>query len=65
MRKLRIMDTFNELEKIKRAIRLSHAVMFNVNTVDVELDDDHQPVFITRRVVQSKKTTKDESPQKP
>ena len=65
MRKLRIMDTFNELEKIKRAIRSSHAVMFNVNTVDVELDDDYQPVFITRRVVQSKKTTKDESPQKP
>lgn len=60
------MDTFSEIEKIKRAIRSSHAVMFNVNTVDVDLDDDHQPVFKPRnRVVKSNEPTeKDESSRK-
>ena len=57
------MDTFDEIEKIKRAIRSSHAVMFNMNTMDVDLDEDHQPVFRPRnRVVESKETTEDESP---
>lgn len=59
------MDTFNEIEKIKRAIRSSHAVMFNMNTVDVDLDEDHQPVFRPRnRGVKSNEPIKDESPRK-
>ena len=57
------MDTFNEIEKIKRAIRSSHAVMFNMNTVDVDLDEDHLPVFKPRnRGVKSNEPIKDESP---
>ena len=59
------MDTFDEIEKIKRAIRTSHAVMFNMNTVDVDLDDDHLPVFKPRnRGVKSNEPIKDESPRK-
>ena len=59
------MDTFDEIEKIKRAIRSSHAVMFNMNTVDVDLDDDHLPVFKPRnRGVKSNEPIKDESPRK-
>jgi hypothetical protein len=57
------MDTFDEIEKIKRAIRSSHAVMFNMNTMDVDLDEDHQPVFKPRnRVVKSNEPIEDESP---
>jgi hypothetical protein len=60
------MDTFDEIEKIKRAIRSSHAIMFNMNTVDVDLDDNHLPVFKPRnRGVKSNEPIKDESPQKP
>lgn len=58
------MDTFDEI-KIKRAIRSSHAVMFNMNTVDVDLDDDHLPVFKPRNCgVKSNEPIKDESPRK-
>jgi len=59
------MDTFDENEKINRAIRSSHAVMFNMNTVDVDLDDNHLPVFKPRnRGVKSNEPIKDESPRK-
>jgi hypothetical protein len=54
------------LEEIKKTLRSSHAVMFNVNTIDVELDEDHIPIFRRRfqqESVKLLKTTKDESQQ--
>ena len=38
----------NDIEKIKRALRSSHAVMFNLNTVDIDLDEEYIPVVRKR-----------------
>jgi hypothetical protein len=52
-----------DIEKLKRAVRSSHAVMFNLNTVDVDLDDEYVPVV--RKREPEKPPVKNESPQKP
>ena len=38
----------NDIEKIKRALRSSHAVRFNLNTVDIDLDEEYIPVVRKR-----------------
>jgi len=53
----------DDIEKLKRAVRSSHAVMFNLNTVDVDLDDEYVPVV--RKRESEKPPVKNESPQKP
>ena len=38
----------NDIEKIKRALRSSHAVRFNLNTVDIDLDEEYIPILRKR-----------------
>ena len=38
----------NDIEKIKRALRSSHAVRFNLNTVDIDLDEEYIPILRRR-----------------
>jgi hypothetical protein len=57
-----------ELELIKKTLRSSHAVMFNVRTIDVDLDEDNAPVFRNRykqKSVEFEKTKENESQPEP
>ena len=38
----------DDIEKIKRALRSSHAVRFNLNTVDIDLDEEYIPILRKR-----------------